>query len=336
MTSPRISIAVLCYNYGRYLGEALDSVLRQSFTDWEAIVIDDGSSDDTPAVAARYAGDPRVRIVRHQPNRGFSASLIEGTESLARGELRMCLSADDRIDDPEALSRQVALFDREPGLAMVFSGYRKFDETRPDWEEVVTPIAGDRVLSSRDAFRLLLASRTVHPPASGTMFTAAAYRGAGGYRRDVRYALDSVLWPLLALQGPVAYLDAPLYGYRIHGGQMSQSVAVGRRHLGELMFGIDLAAAMAVKRDPDPDWAREVAALRRDARDFKIGAVAMDHAYGGRRAVAMKNWLSSTTYDPILAIRSRTLQSIWPRILLGGKVSASLQRAVGRHRGWAG
>ena len=62
---PRVSFVVTCYNYGRFLGQALDSLVAQTLTDWEAIVIDDASTDETGEVLARCAGEQRLRIVRH-------------------------------------------------------------------------------------------------------------------------------------------------------------------------------------------------------------------------------------------------------------------------------
>ncbi|HEX9141705.1 MAG TPA: glycosyltransferase family 2 protein, partial [Gaiellaceae bacterium] len=92
--SPRVSFVVASYNYARYLGQAVDSILAQTFADLEVIVIDDCSRDDSRAVLARYANEPRVRVVQHERNRGHLATYNEGI-GLARGEFVGLFDADD-------------------------------------------------------------------------------------------------------------------------------------------------------------------------------------------------------------------------------------------------
>lgn len=322
--SPRLSVTVLSHNYGRYLAGCLDSILAQSFTDFEVIVIDDCSDDGTPRVLEPYRQDPRVRVVRHEQNRGFVGSLVEGTEELSRGELVTVVSADDAVIDRHAFARQIEVFDRTPDLSFCFSGFVRFERSPEHWTESVTPLADDRVLSERDAFATLLSGRHLHPLHSGTMIRAASYRRAGGYRRDLRMAIDCALWPLLALQGPVGYVATPLYGYRIHGGQMSQSLAVGRRCLEELMRGIDLGCAAAAARG----W--KVTALRDDARSFKIGAAAMEDAFAGRRRLALQRLLAAVSYRPVLALSSSVLRGVVVRLLLGESVTNRLRAALSR------
>src|SRR4249919_523314 len=90
----RITVLVPCYNYGRFLRDALDSLLQQSLTAWDAVVIDDASTDETPAVLSGYQ-DPRIRVVRHAVRRGHIETYNEGI-LLATAELFVILSADDR------------------------------------------------------------------------------------------------------------------------------------------------------------------------------------------------------------------------------------------------
>lgn len=320
MSGPRLSVTVLSYNYGRYLAGCLDSILGQTFTDFEVIVIDDRSTDGTSEMLAPYLRDPRVRSVRHEQNLGFVGSLIEGTEKLSHGELVTVISADDLVFDRDAFRQQVRQFDREPGLAFCFSGFTRFS---PALREQVTPLAEDCVFSSEEAFSTIVTGRRLHPLHSGTMIRAEAYRRVGGYRRDMAMAIDCALWPLLALEGPVGYVAAPLYGYRQHTGQMSQGIAVGRRCLDEVMRGIDLACTAAAARGLETEQ------LRRDARDFRIGAATMEDAFAGRRRLALSRWAAAMTYDPALALRSRTLQSALLRALAGERATKRLQRTLG-------
>jgi glycosyltransferase involved in cell wall biosynthesis len=121
----RVSVIIPCYNYGRFLGEAIASVRRQTVEDLEIIVVDDGSTDETPEVLAGIR-DPRLRSLR-TVNGGISAARNAGLDR-ASGEYLAFLDADDRWL-PTKLERQLAMMDGEPGLGMVFTNFSRFDET---------------------------------------------------------------------------------------------------------------------------------------------------------------------------------------------------------------
>src|SRR5215468_11177635 len=106
MAPPAISVVIVCFNHGRYLAEAIDSVFAQTWTDRELIVVDDGSTDDTPRVVARY-GD-RLRSIR-QDNRGAFAARNTG-RGAAAASLIAFLDADD-VWDPGALARLKGVLD---------------------------------------------------------------------------------------------------------------------------------------------------------------------------------------------------------------------------------
>lgn len=130
MSDFRASVIVPAYNAGRYLAEALDSALAQTLPAHEILLIDDGSTDDTPAVAARYAG--RVVHVR-QPNRGVSAARNAGIDR-ATGDWLAFLDADD-LWDPRFLERVRPVCLSAPRPALVFTDFRTFggasEEVRP-------------------------------------------------------------------------------------------------------------------------------------------------------------------------------------------------------------
>ncbi len=121
--APCVSVIVPCYNYGRLLAEAVASVLQQTLSDLELIIIDDGSTDDTASVIAGL-NDARVRHRCLPANRGVSAARNAGLD-MARGEYLAFLDADDRWL-PEKLARQVALMDAEPEVAIAFTDFVRF------------------------------------------------------------------------------------------------------------------------------------------------------------------------------------------------------------------
>src|SRR5512142_2373135 len=97
MDEALVSVIVPVYNYGRYLPDALDSVIEQTYETWECLVVDDASGDDSAAVAERYAArDNRIRCIRQESNRGVSAARNRGIAE-SRGAFVQFLDADDRL-----------------------------------------------------------------------------------------------------------------------------------------------------------------------------------------------------------------------------------------------
>jgi glycosyltransferase involved in cell wall biosynthesis len=128
-SQPLISVIVPTYNYGRYIGETLESLRAQTYAAWECIVVDDGSTDDTGEVVARYAGrEPRVRYVR-QENQRQAAARNNGIRH-ARGQYIQFLDADDLLE-PEKFARQVALLEARPDVDIVYSNVRYFNAGQP-------------------------------------------------------------------------------------------------------------------------------------------------------------------------------------------------------------
>src|SRR5581483_1849415 len=109
---PLVSMIVPCHNYGRFLAEAVDSLLGQTLEALEVIVIDDASSDETPAVLQRYLAEPKLQAIRHQRRHGHLVSYNEGLAQ-ARGRFVGILSADDYCLERTALERQVGLFETQ-------------------------------------------------------------------------------------------------------------------------------------------------------------------------------------------------------------------------------
>lgn len=123
---PAVSVIVTCYNYGHYLSDALASVKNQSFEDWECIVVDDGSQDDTCRIAMEWTTqDSRFRYVG-QLNAGLSSARNTGL-SLARGRYIQILDADDMLA-PEKLRAQVDLLDTVSDTSLVYSSYARLYE----------------------------------------------------------------------------------------------------------------------------------------------------------------------------------------------------------------
>jgi hypothetical protein len=211
MTSspPRVSVVLPVYNAERFVGEAIDSILGQTLADFELIVIDDGSTDDTPRILAdRVSRDPRIRLIARE-NRGLTPTLNEGLEG-ARGPFVAIMNADD-IALPERLERQVAFLDTHPAVAAVGSQTRLMLADGTPGPSVSLP------QTPADVRRFLpKASPLAHP---AVMFRRAAVVEVRGYRPQIEPAEDYDLWLRLADRHELANLPNVLLHYRVHGGQ---------------------------------------------------------------------------------------------------------------------
>lgn len=170
MMVPRVSVLIPCYNAGRFLGQALDSVLGQTYQDYEIIVADDGSEDDSAAVCARY---PQVRYFYHAHS-GISVTRNLAV-SKARGALIAFLDADD-LWHPEKLEKQVAYLDAHPECRLVFACARNFSDTPP---ETRTPRQEQLLRANMDHY---LASCCIR---------RELFETCGGFREDYSHGEDT-------------------------------------------------------------------------------------------------------------------------------------------------
>lgn len=308
---PKLSVTVLNYNYGRYLARVLDSILCQTMSDFEVIVIDDCSKDNSAEIARGYLTDPRVRFVRHEQNAGYVSSLIEGTETLSRGTFATVISADDIVVSPHAFEQQVAALERQPSAAFTFSAFQRMTAETGEITGTHRSYDEDRLLPGAEFLRAYITSKDVQVLHSGCMFRLAAYREAGGYRRDFRYAVDFAMWQMLATVGDVAYIATPLYAYGIHASQMSSSTSGVRRSTAEVLAAVEASCARASERGLVQPGMLE------QALDYCLFAVAVDDAFAGRSRLALRRCMTALRQRPVAALRARRLRIVALRLVLG-------------------
>ena len=205
MTPPRVSVVLCVYNQAAYVAEAIASILGQTLTDLELIVVDDGSTDSSPEVIHRFT-DPRIRYVRNERNLGHASSLNRGV-ALARGRYLAIMDSDD-ISLPERLARQVDFLDAHPDVAMCGSWVETFG-ARTEVRRFPTEPA---VL----AVSLLLCCPFSTPT---VMLRREAMLPEGFDPRGL--AFDYAYWVEVANRAPVANLPEVLLKYRLHAGQVT-------------------------------------------------------------------------------------------------------------------
>ena len=226
MTIP-LTVALLTYNRPHYLQLALRAIVEQSYTDFELLVMDNGSTDHTPEVVLGFKDD-RLRYVRNAP--GHPAS-FNGTSAIliARGK-RLLVTHDDDIMEPDMLQRQMAMFDRHPELAAVWTNQSTMDETGKRLLDHLTPPGPDRIYARGEYIAKAAEERHWHPPSS-LIFTPELlplvtlyklYRNlplGTGKRPLSEGSGDYIIPAQMNLKAPVAFLNAPLLRYRQHSGQ---------------------------------------------------------------------------------------------------------------------
>lgn len=209
---PRVSVVLPCYNGAAHVREAVQSILDQSFTDFELIVIDDGSTDASGTILAEMAqSDARIRILT-QPNGGIVAALNNGI-ALARGAYIARMDADD-ISLPGRLSFQVAYLDDHPEVVLV-GGYAISDPV-PGPDSVRTS-GGRHTSTDLSVFPPRIAV-SMHPL---IMMRTEALREMGGYRGNYRHAEDYDLFIRASAFGRLDNPPVDMLFYRRHEGAVS-------------------------------------------------------------------------------------------------------------------
>lgn len=209
MNAPAITVLMTVYNGRKLLPEAIESILAQSHRDFELLIINDGSTDDSLALLHTYT-DPRIRIIDQQPNRGIHHTLNRGLRE-ARGRYVAIMDQDD-IATPRRLECLYARMEAQPDLVLCGSAIETFgDHPVPSWVRYFEP----------DALKvaLLFENPICHPSVMLRLSTLAD--NALQYP-DMPYAEEYCLWVTLSRLRPIANHPEPLLRYRSHPQQVSR------------------------------------------------------------------------------------------------------------------
>lgn len=238
LEATRVSVVIPSYNHERFLGQAIDSVLAQTFPAHEIIVVDDGSQDQTTEVLRNYA--TRVHAIR-QVNSGVSRARNAGI-ALASGDLITFLDADD-VWLPRKLERQVACLQAHPGAGLVHCGVEDIDEGGRPLTQILCG------LEENVATELLLFRRPVIlGGGSGVMIPRRVLDRIGVFDPALSTSADWDLYFRIARNYPVCFIPEVLLQYRRHGSNMHSNIHAMRRDM--------LHAYAKIFADPAPDLAR--------------------------------------------------------------------------------
>jgi glycosyltransferase involved in cell wall biosynthesis len=217
--SPSISVLLSCYNGARWLDDAIKSVLNQTFKDFEFLLVDDGSTDNSLEIINIFAKiDPRI-VVISKINTGLADSLNVGIQQ-ARGEWIARLDADD-ISEPTRLEKQLEFVQKNPEVVLLGTGLMLINEKG-------IPVKSFRYPGDHSSLLKKLYTSGKFPAHSSAFFRTSVVRSIGGYRPRIRRAQDRDLWLRLSEVGQLASIDEPLVKIRRHSEQVSHEAA-GRR-----------------------------------------------------------------------------------------------------------
>jgi glycosyltransferase involved in cell wall biosynthesis len=271
----RVSVVMSVFNGERFVATAIESILGQSLTDFELVVVDDGSADATPSILAQLAArDSRMTVHRHK-NVGLAASLNRGI-ALARAPLIARLDADD-VAATSRLERQVEFLEQHDRVGLVGGAAVFVDETGRAFAETQYPTS-DR--ETREAFRH--STPFIH---SAATFRRNAFEATGGYRSAFAHAEDLDLWLRIAEAHEILNLPEQVVSYRVHDGQ-----ATYRNLERQAISAVAARAASRARTAGRADPFQDVGEIDREL----LAAAGVTEAQIAAEFVSLTAWLART------------------------------------------
>ena len=302
---PKVSVLLPVYQGDRYLREAVNSILDQTFTDFEFIIIDDASTDRSAEIIRSYR-DSRIRFMQNDTNLGLTATLNRGLE-LARGEYIARMDQDD-VSLPERLAKQVAFMDSRPELAACGTWAKEIDEEGN--------VIGDRriTVGEQMVYGFWWPCPIIHPSA----LIRKSLLGDLRYSPDVGHAEDYDFWLSLRKKHALDNLPEYLILYRVHG----ESTSIKHREIQLRSVHKSLCQQMELALSYEEfleliGLTRELNPVRRALLRGRL-ARAVRKPYGRHvrdELSLVKDWLRAVIRFRIIEARFlRNLHYIWRRI----------------------
>lgn len=275
---PTVSVIVPNYNHARFLPRRIKSILGQTFQDFELILLDDCSTDDSRPILAQYTGDPRVRTEFNRVNSGSTFKQWNKGVRLAQGKYVWIAESDDYAGE-RMLERLVAVLDRDPAITFAYCrSWRVTDDDQiqgyGDWHlDSLDPCLWktDFCADGREHCRRYFVRSPVVSNASAAVFRKAAYESVGGADESLRLCGDWKLWAALSFAGKVAYVSEPLNYFRYHSSTVRTKTSYDATDVLEKLQVIRWILERAAPSESDLQNARE------EASKFWVPAVMSMH-----------------------------------------------------------
>lgn len=220
---PRVTVILSSLNHAKYLAAAIESVLNQTFADFELFIVDDASEDESWEIIQRY-GDPRIKAIRNAKRMRAAYGFNEVIRNRARGEFIAIHHSDD-LFLPNKLERQVAYLDTYPDVGAVFTQVEIIDEAGAPFSETEHFYSSVFRQPNRTRFEWLRhfffhGNCLCHP---SILARRSAYLAVGLYDRRLGQITDFELWIRMCLQFEIHILEEPLLKFRVRAGEANQS-----------------------------------------------------------------------------------------------------------------
>ena len=320
LARPRLSVCVPTYNGEAYVAEAVRSVLEQSYTDFELVAVDDGSSDRTLELLQTF-DDPRLRIYQNPHQRGIPGNWNVAV-GLARGEY-ICVFHQDDVMLADNLARKMALFDADPSLSLVHSRAEAVVEAGApervaEWREKADT---DFVKEGEVYFRkLLLYGVCICAPT--VIVRREQLAAAGGFNETLGYACDYEMWMKLCVEGRIGFIHDTLVRYRWHAANASHNYQY-ERGVEERGRAMRAAVAYYTQRRGKTRQAQILAEAAEAVLEQQEWAAELDRG---------RSWLEDQTrrWQELAEERERTVQEqqAWTDELEKGRAWLEEQRAA--------
>ena len=265
---PAVSVCIPFYQGAAYAEEALNSVLAQTRTDWELVIADDHSDDDTAGIVerfiARHGNDPRIQFHRNPERLGMAGNWNK-VIGLARGRYIKLVCGDDWLR-PDCLERQGAALDANPSASLTSSS-RMVVSSRGRELFVRSCFAKTGLYPGRKAVRdgLLTGTNTIGDPVA-VMFRADALKKAGPFEPAVVYCTDVDLWLRILLHGDLYFINEPLAFYRIHKGATGKKLR--NKTVADFLSVVDRIEAASAREIHFSPMARRLIAARSRVKNW--------------------------------------------------------------------
>jgi glycosyltransferase involved in cell wall biosynthesis len=236
---PKVSIVLPNYNYARYLDERIQSLLNQTYSDFELIILDDASTDNSVEVIEKYTDDPRVKTKFYSENSGLPYKRWNDGADLAEGEYLLIAGADDSCH-PTLLEKLVEQLDAYPFVGLAFSqswgidgeGNRTHSWKQHTDELDVNRWAKDFVDKGINELEYLVNKNTL-PNASAVLLRRKNFVDAGKFDVSLRLTADWMLWAKMLMISDIAFVAEPLNYFRSHSNTVRNNSEKTGLHISE-------------------------------------------------------------------------------------------------------
>lgn len=215
----KVSVCIPTYRYGRYIAETIDSILGQTFTDFELLIVDDNSQDGTADIVVSYAQrDPRIRFSVNPENLGMVKNW-NYCLSQAQGDYIKFVFGDDLLASPDSLARMVSLLDADQSISLVASSRNLINE-RSEVQAIASGFHKDCTLPGTEVINYcLLRQKNLIGEPTVTMFRRS--QAGRGFKENYQQIVDLEMWFHLLEQGRFAYISDQLCSFRVHERQQT-------------------------------------------------------------------------------------------------------------------